>query len=326
MECADCKEKIALLIADSLDEFQRHEIETHLEGCPDCRAEWETSRKLWDLMGEIPQPVPPETIRSRFTIALSDYTREVTAAKKKTTLPNFFSRSWFFQPRFQLGYGILLISIGFLGGYLLSHGRQHSSSAQYSRAENPETHQSPDETNPNPTRESDTETITRLQTTPSPEGSNSSQPSRPINPSINRQIDSLSAQVSEMKQMMMLSMLENPSASQRIKAVSYSDEIGSANKKVIDALFTTLNEDPNVNVRLITLDALAKFAKDPAVREGLIQSIAEQESPLLQSAIADVMVKLQEKRSIKPLEKLLQKKDINEMVKQKIEQSIQKLI
>ena len=141
----------------------------------------------------------------------------------------------------------------------------------------------------------------------------------------NRQIDSLSSQVSEMKQMMMLSLLENPSASQRIQAVGYTDEISNVNKKIIDALLSTLNEDPNVNVRLITLEALAKLSNSPSVREGLVKSITQQDSPLLQSAIADIMVKLQEKRSIQSLKQLLNKKDLNEMVRLKIEQSIHKL-
>ena len=142
----------------------------------------------------------------------------------------------------------------------------------------------------------------------------------------NKKMDSLAVEMNSMKQMMMLSLLENPSASERIRAVGYTDEIGTANKKVIDALLTTLNQDANVNVRLITLDALVRLSKDPTVREGLVQSITMQESPLVQSAIADVMVKLQEKRSVKPLQKLLHKKDLNEMVKAKIQQSIQKLI
>jgi hypothetical protein len=142
----------------------------------------------------------------------------------------------------------------------------------------------------------------------------------------NRKMDSLATEVNSMKQMMMLSLLENPSASERIRAVGYTDEMGAASRKVIDALLTTLNQDANVNVRLITLDALARLSGNPIVREGLVQSIARQDSPLVQSAIADLMVKLQEKRSVKPLQKLLHKKDLNGMVKTKIEQSIQKLI
>lgn len=140
------------------------------------------------------------------------------------------------------------------------------------------------------------------------------------------QVRQLTTQVREMKQEMMVSGLADPSASERIKAVSYTDGISKVNRQVADALLTTLNNDPNVNVRLVTLEALVKFAQEPYVREGLIQSIAQQDSPLMQSAIADVMVKLMEKRSVRSLRELLQKKDINEMVRQKIEQSIHRLI
>ena len=124
----------------------------------------------------------------------------------------------------------------------------------------------------------------------------------------------------------MLSLLQNPSASQRIRAVSYTEEITNVDMKVISALFTTLNEDANVNVRLATLEALVKLASEPMVREGLVKSIALQDSPLMQSAIADAMVKLQEKSSVKSLQDLLHKKGLNQMVKINIEKSIQKLI
>lgn len=142
----------------------------------------------------------------------------------------------------------------------------------------------------------------------------------------NRQIDSLAMQVSEMKQVMMLSLLQDPSASQRIRAVSYTEEISNVDMKVINALLTTLNEDPNVNVRLATLEVLTKLAGEPIVREGLVRSINQQDSPIMQTAIADVMVKLQEKSAVDPLQKLLNKKNLNNMVKSKIEKSIQILI
>ncbi|ADB40611.1 HEAT repeat domain-containing protein [Spirosoma linguale] len=140
-----------------------------------------------------------------------------------------------------------------------------------------------------------------------------------------QQIDTLSNQVQDMRQMMMLSLLENPSASERLRAVGYTEEINSVDDKVVEALLTTLNNDDNVNVRLVTLEALAKLADNAAVREGLVQSITRQESPLLQSALADVMVKLQEKRSIKPLKQLLHDDNLNHLVKGKIAQSIKDL-
>lgn len=140
-----------------------------------------------------------------------------------------------------------------------------------------------------------------------------------------QQIDTLSAQVQEMRQMMMLSLLENPSATERLRAVSYTKEINEVDGHVIDALLMTLNNDPNVNVRLVTLEALADLARDSRVREGLVQSLTRQESPLVQVALADVMVKLQEKRSLKPMRQLLQQPTTNDLVKSKLEQTIKEL-
>ena len=100
-----------------------------------------------------------------------------------------------------------------------------------------------------------------------------------------------------------------------------------ADGQVVEALLATLNNDPNVNVRLMTLEALAQVAvRNASVREGLVHSIMEQESPLVQAALADVMLKLQEKRSVQPFRKLLQQKDLNVQIRTKIEQTITKLI
>lgn len=140
-----------------------------------------------------------------------------------------------------------------------------------------------------------------------------------------RQVDELSEQVRDMRQMMMLSLLENPSATERLRAVSYTRDMNEVNDKVLDALLTTLNNDPNPNVRLVTLDALVQLGSDPRVRQGLVQALGNQESPLVQVALADAMVKLQEKRSVKPLKRLLRRENLNDLVKTKIEQSIKDL-
>lgn len=136
------------------------------------------------------------------------------------------------------------------------------------------------------------------------------------------EVKRLSSEMQEMKQMMMLSMLENPAATERLKAVSYTEELNSVDDQVIEALLTTLNFDQNENVRLVTLEALIKLAHHPKVREGLVQSLLTQESPLMQVALADAMVKLQEKSSVKQFKKMLRKEDINDAVKGKIEKTI----
>jgi len=141
-----------------------------------------------------------------------------------------------------------------------------------------------------------------------------------------QQMAALTTQVHELKQTMALALLENPSASERIRGVSYTTEIKHADKEVIDALLATLNNDPNVNVRLSTLDALTHLAGHPEVRQGLVQSITTQESPLMQSAIADVMLKLQEKSSVKSFKELLKQKDLDHGVRDKIKETITQLI
>lgn len=141
-----------------------------------------------------------------------------------------------------------------------------------------------------------------------------------------QQLQALSAQVHEMREMVLLSLLENPSASERIRGVSYTSEIKNINKNVLDALLSTLNNDPNNNVRLMTLEALTHYSDDPVVREGLVQSILQQDSPLVQAALADVMLRLQEKKAVRPFKELLQQKDLNEMVRMKIQQTLTRLI
>lgn len=150
---------------------------------------------------------------------------------------------------------------------------------------------------------------------------------RPKNQNVayQQRIDTLSVQVQEMRQMMMLSLLENPSATERLRAVGFTKDIPDADSHVIDALLMTLNNDSNVNVRLVTLEALADLAHDARVREGLVQSLNRQESPLVQVALADVMVKLQEKRSLKPLRQLLRQPGTNDLVKSKLAQTIKDL-
>ncbi len=136
------------------------------------------------------------------------------------------------------------------------------------------------------------------------------------------EVKKLSSEVQEMKQMMMLSMLENPEATERMKAVGYTQELQTVDNQVVEALLTTLNLDPDDNVRLVTLEALLELAKNPKVREGLVLSLSKQDSPMVQVALADAMVKLQEKRSIKQFKQMLNDSNLNKSVKTKIKKTI----
>lgn len=140
------------------------------------------------------------------------------------------------------------------------------------------------------------------------------------------EVQQLTQEVSDLKEMMMLSLLEKESATDRLRAVSLSGEMLQASTKVTDALIKTLNNDENVNVRLAALDALRVYVRDSTVRMALVKSIVQQESPLVQVALAELMAAIQEKKSLKEFEKMLRNNNTPDDVKKKIEENLQVLI
>lgn len=141
----------------------------------------------------------------------------------------------------------------------------------------------------------------------------------------NNDITGLKLEVNQLRETMMLTLLQNEAPTERLKAVSYSDEFDQYNKKVINALLTALNEDDNINVRLATVEALQKYTSEPWVREQLVKSIALQSSPLVQVALAECMVSIKEKSSIGELEKLVRNKETPEPVKKRLEGYIKQI-
>ncbi|MDX1672531.1 MAG: HEAT repeat domain-containing protein [Balneolaceae bacterium] len=137
-----------------------------------------------------------------------------------------------------------------------------------------------------------------------------------------QRIDRLSQEVSQMREVMMVTLMDNESPIERLKAVNISNEIREADREIIDALLKTLNHDPNVNVRVAAVEALVRHGDRPQVRKGLIDAIGRQESPVVQSSLADAMLNLQEKRSVKAFQKLLEKNGLHTDLRDKLENTI----
>lgn len=139
-------------------------------------------------------------------------------------------------------------------------------------------------------------------------------------------IDQLTRELSEMQNMMTLTLLEKSSASDRLKAIHLTSNVKEADAKVIEALLETLNHDDNANVRLAAIEALIKYAANERVRIGMIASITRQDLPIVQVALADAMVLIQEKRSIQNLKELEAKDETDQAVKSRLRENINKLI
>ena len=136
-------------------------------------------------------------------------------------------------------------------------------------------------------------------------------------------IDLLSSEVTQMREVLMISLLQNDSPVERLRAVNISQQIPTSEDRVVEALLHTLNTDSNVNVRMAAVNALVERGNNPEVRRGLIESIAQQQSPLVQITLADAMVALQEPSAAPEFEKLLAVSDqMDTNVRTKIENTI----
>ena len=140
------------------------------------------------------------------------------------------------------------------------------------------------------------------------------------------EVKALSKQVSTLQEMVMLSLLEKESATERLRAVGLAQEMDEASNKVTRALLQTLNEDENINVRLAALEALKPYAHNGQVRAEIVRSIGSQRSPLVQVALAELMAALHEKSSLEELRKIMKSEDTPEDVKNKIREKIEVLI
>ena len=134
------------------------------------------------------------------------------------------------------------------------------------------------------------------------------------------------AETENVRSQLVLTLLDQPSANKRLQAVNEVNKLNDVTETILKALFTTLNNDESVNVRLSAIEALKKYTNIPLVREGLVTSIANQTSPLVQMELADVMVVLQEKKAVKSFKKLIKDKDVNTSAKEKIEESIKSIL
>jgi hypothetical protein len=136
------------------------------------------------------------------------------------------------------------------------------------------------------------------------------------------QIKELKTAVSDVKEMMMFKLLEEESASDRIQAVNFVNEMSNPDAKVISALINTLNHDKNVNVRLASLYSLGKFSEIPAVTDSLVSSLSRQTEPVIQIVLINMLAAKKEAKARKPIQDILSNdktlKEVREIATKKL--------
>jgi hypothetical protein len=141
----------------------------------------------------------------------------------------------------------------------------------------------------------------------------------------NPEIASLKGQVESLRQLVALSLLQEQSPSSRLRGVTYSYQISQPDRQVEQALLYAVNHDSNVNVRLSAVDALAKFTGNPEIRRALVDSLPVQDSPLVQIAVIDLLVQVNDSSALPALQKLAADPQTDEAVRQRAASAAEKL-
>jgi len=136
----------------------------------------------------------------------------------------------------------------------------------------------------------------------------------------------LQNEVKEMKEVLLYSMLNNESASERIKAVNYAEQIPNPDSKVIDALFNTLNTDKNANVRLAAAYSLSRFTFMIQVRDSLVTALGKQTEPIVQITLINLLVEMNEVKALDEIKRLANDPNALIEVKEQAKKGISKLI
>jgi hypothetical protein len=133
------------------------------------------------------------------------------------------------------------------------------------------------------------------------------------------------SEMHDLREMVSLSLMQQQSASERLKGVTWTGQLDRPSGEVVAALLDALMHDPNVNVRLATIDALERFASREDVQRGTIEAVERQPSPLVQIALIDFMVKTNERGSAAALRRLSQDPQVNGTVRARAAWGLQQL-
>ncbi len=147
-----------------------------------------------------------------------------------------------------------------------------------------------------------------------------------VAPVAGAEVAQLRGEVSNMRQMVALSLMQQQSAGERLRGVSWAYRVESSDTEVLSALLSTVNNDQSVNVRMAAVDALHAFGGSPVTRNAIVQSIPKQASPLVQIALIELLVDLRVTDASAELKRLSTDQAVDASVRERAKWALGKLI
>ena len=296
MNCKEIQTKLIDWLDGSLDAETVAAIAEHVETCAECSREVNELKELLLTMKDSPLEMPPPVLRESFDTMLQSELNMLTTANIIQEFP---------------------------AEGMESQGGQGSQSGQPGESSQPGHSGQPGKIIRLPFTAPIWRVAAALILLGSGIGIGMALKSRPApEVSTNETLVALRQEVREMKEEVMLNMIDDESASQRIKAVSYSEDMPSPNQQVIDVLVNTLNKDKNVNVRLAALYSLQRFADRRAVRDSLVNALRIQTEPIIQVVLINLLAEKRDTRAIKPIQDIMTDKKTLKEVKDAAQRSL----
>lgn len=139
------------------------------------------------------------------------------------------------------------------------------------------------------------------------------------------EIAKLHEEIASTREIVALSLLQQQSATERLRGVDYTGRLQTMEPEVVSALTEAVAHDPSVNVRLAAIDALSKASGRPEVLQSLTQSLPRQDSPMVQAALIDYLVDARDRRALGTLRQLAAQPGLNPAVLERTNFALQQL-
>lgn len=349
MSCEQLSERLPDYWAGRLTDADRQALEAHLADCPACRAEAESLTSTWQALGALAADEPSAALRGRFDAMLDDWReQEADARQAATTLAQTaLAQTALAQTTRRVAAEPVSLSarrreIEIEREIELARGdrrRDEERGGRDARGPVGAWERDDDRSMDRGTRRGSrtaaaTPTTTRWTSSWRPAmqmaaallvavagfGAGRLWPgSSPHTELARSEVTELRQELRDMRQMMTLTLLQQQSATERLRGVSWSSQVDRPGSPVLDALLDTLARDPNVNVRLASIEALTQFGQDARIRRGMVDELAtnRQDSPLVQIALIDALVGMKERESVGAMRTLAADQKVNEAVRQR---------
>ncbi len=132
-------------------------------------------------------------------------------------------------------------------------------------------------------------------------------------------------EVQTLNQLVVLTLLQQNSPSERLKGLNRINYLENPDEAIINELFSMISSDPNMNVRLASIDILNDLPNLDYFRTKLLSTLIEQSSPLVQMGIIELLITAREKRAKNVFREMLKNHNLDTAVKERLELGIAQL-